>query len=92
MLFFLCILGIAEIIYGLLISFSIIVPYSIRVSLNDKDQKNWKKYHGAAKICWGFAFIFFTLWGFKIGYNLLNITLAIVGLIIGLIAIFKIKN
>ena len=92
MLTIICILGIVEVIYGLFVLLSIISPYSIRVSLNNKNKNNWNKYHGIDRICWGFAFIFFSLWGLKIGYSTLNITLAIAGIVFALIASFKIKS
>ena len=85
------IVGIIEIIYGLLVVLNIITPYSIKVSKNKKDH-NWNKYHGATRICWGFAFVFFALWGLQIGYSILNIALGVAGVILALIASFKIKS
>lgn len=86
------ILGIIELIYGILIFYSIITPYSIKASLSDNEQQSWNKHFGLSRMGWGIAFIFFVLWGLKIGSNFVNIIVTILGLIIAIIAPLRIKN
>lgn len=55
-------LGLAEILYGILLIFDIATPYSVKTSSNRTTRKRWCIFYGTSKICWGLAITFFVFW------------------------------